>query len=72
MTKDEFLEKFKDVLQREDDLTFDMLLNDLDEWDSLSIMATTAFLDREFGVKTVFSDYKNMKTVADIAAKAGL
>ncbi len=72
MTKDEFLERLKDVLQREDDLTFDMLLKDLDEWDSLAIMATTAFLDRDFGVKTIFSDYKDMKTVADIATKAGL
>ena len=72
MTKDEFLEKFKDVLQREDDLTFDMLLNDLDEWDSLSIMATMAFLDQNFGVKTSLQDYKKLHILGDIAKLAGL
>lgn len=72
MTREEFLTQMLDVLQREDELTFDMELQDLDEWDSLAVMATMAFLDKQFGVKTSMADYKTMKTVEDIAAKAGL
>ncbi len=72
MNREEFLEAMVDVLQTEEEITFDTLLEDLEEWDSLSIMATMAFLEKEFGVKTSMKDYQNMKTIEDIARKAGL
>ena len=72
MTNEEFLSKMQDVLQTEDELSLDTVLDDLAEWDSLSVMATMAFLDKDFGVKTTMKDYKNMKTIGDIAQKAGL
>lgn len=72
MERTEFLEKMQDVLQMEDELTFETVLNDLEEWDSLSMMATTAFLDKNFNLKLTFNDFKNFKTVEDIAKKAGV
>jgi len=72
MTRDEFLVEMQDVLQRDEDLTFDMPLSEIREWDSLSVMSTMAFLEKKFSVHTTFDDYKEMKTVEDIAAKAGL
>ena len=72
MEKIEFLEKMKDVLQMEDELTMDTVLEDLDEWDSLAMMATTAFLDKNFNLKLTFNDFKNFKTIEDIAKKAGV
>jgi acyl carrier protein len=72
MTKEEFLNEMTEVLQTETAITLDTVLADLDEWDSLSIMATMAFLDKSFGVKTILKDYKEMKTIGDIAKKAGL
>lgn len=72
MTREEFLNEFVEVLQTEDEISFDTVLADLDEWDSLSVMATMAFLDKSFGVKTTMKDYKEMKTIGDIAKKAGL
>lgn len=72
MTRDDFLNEMADVLQTEEELSFDTVLADLDEWDSLAVMATMAFLDKSFGVKTTLKDYKEMKTIADIAKKAGL
>jgi acyl carrier protein len=72
MTKEDFLNEMIDVLQTEEEISFDTILTDLDEWDSLSIMATMAFLDKSFGVKTTMKDYKEMKTIGDIAKKAGL
>ena len=56
----------------EDELTFETVLNDLEEWDSLSMMATTAFLDKNFNLKLTFNDFKSFKTVEDIAKKAGI
>ena len=72
MTKDEFLEQMQDVLQTDTVLAYDTVLGDLEEWDSLSIMATMAFLDKNFGVKTAIKDYRAMHTIGDIAAKAGV
>lgn len=72
MNKEEFLTQMQDVLQTDEELTFDTVLDDLVEWDSLAVMATMAFLDKEFGVKTTMKDYKEMLTIADIAQKAGL
>ncbi len=72
MTNEEFLSKMQDVLQTEEELKLDTVLDDLAEWDSLSVMATMAFLDKDFGVKTTMKDYKNVKTIGDIAQKAGL
>lgn len=72
MNENEFLIDMQDVLQTEDTLAMDTILDDLEEWDSLSVMATMAFLDKNFGLKTTMADYKAMKTIGDIARKAGV
>ena len=72
MTKEEFLTEMQDVLQTETELTMETSLADLDEWDSLSMMATMAFLDQHFGVKVKIADLKSLGTIGDIAAKAGI
>ena len=72
MTRDEFLTEMQDVLQTEDTLTAQTVLSDLAEWDSLSMMATMAFFDKNFGVKIGLKDFKEMNTMSDLIAKAGL
>ena len=72
MTKDEFMVEMQEVLQTETELNADTVLADLDEWDSLAIMATMAFLDKHFGVKMKLADFRALTTVGDIAAKVGL
>ena len=69
MTKEEFLIQMQDVLQTETELKSDTVLADLDEWDSLSIMATMAFLDKQFGVKMKLVDFKSVNTLGDLMAK---
>ncbi len=72
MSKEEFLVQMQDVLQTETELTMETVLGELDEWDSLSMMATMAFLDKNFGIKLKIVDLKALTTMGDIAAKAGL
>ena len=72
MTKEEFLIEMQDVLQTDDTLTAETVLGDLSEWDSLSMMATMAFLDKNFGIKVGLKDFKEMSTIGDIAVKAGI
>ena len=72
MTKDEFIVQMQDVLQTDAELKMETVLDDLDEWDSLSMMATMAFLDKNFGIKLKIADIKTLATIGDIAAKAGV
>ena len=72
MTKDEFLVEMQDVLQTDDALTAETVLGDLAEWDSLAMMATMAFLDKNFGVKVGLKDFKEMSTMSDLMMKAGV
>lgn len=72
MTKEEFLVQMQDVLQTDAELAMETVLNELDEWDSLSMMATMAFLDKNFGVKLKIVDLKALGTIGDIAAKANI
>jgi acyl carrier protein len=72
MTRDEFLVEMQDVLQTEKTLTVDTVLDDLVEWDSLSMMSTLAFLTQNFGVNVGLRDFKEMSTIGDIAVKAGI
>ena len=72
MTKQEFLEKFQTALQIENPISEETVLAELSEWDSLAMITTVAFLDKEFGVVSNFAEVQNMQTVKDIMAKAGL
>lgn len=72
MNREDFLKNFIDVLQTEDEINFDTKLEDIEEWDSLSMISTVAFLDKDFSVKVSIDDIKNFKTVEDIAKKVGL
>lgn len=72
MTHDEFLTEMQDVLQTETTLTPVIALDELEEWDSLSIMATMAFLDKNFGVKMKLSDFKGLVTIGDLMDKVPL
>ena len=50
MTKAEFLEKLQDIFERDDEITEDMVLEDMDEWDSLSAMAVMAFFNKSLSI----------------------
>lgn len=72
MTRNEFLEKFVEILQTEEDVNFETELESLEEWDSLSAMATIALFNNEFGINITHNDITAMKTIEDVAQKAGL
>jgi len=72
MNRDEFLKEFADVLQTEENLSAETILDDLEEWDSLSKIATVAFFDRKIGKKLTFPEIAEFKTVDDILKKAGI
>ena len=72
MDKVEFLEKLQDVLERDEEITEDMILEDMDEWDSLAAMALMAFFNKTLSITSLPAEVRKMKTVSDIINKAGI
>lgn len=72
MTKTEFLEKLQDIFERDEEVTEDMVLNDIEEWDSLSAMAVMAFFNKTLKITLLPAEIREMKTVADLVKKAGI
>ncbi len=68
MNTSTFLNEFQEILQRDESVSLKDTLDDIEEWDSLSMMATIAFFEKHFKVKVVFQQLKQLKTVADLAA----
>lgn len=66
MTIDEFIVIFKDILQRDDDVALDMPLEDMEEWDSMSVMGCIAWFDLNLGIKLSYQAISKQKTVQDI------
>ena len=68
MERAAFLKQFQDLLQRDEAVTSDLPLADMEEWDSLSVMATIAFFDKRFGIRLAFACFQDLRTVEDIIA----
>ena len=67
MTEKEFIEKMQeDVLDTDADITLDMVLSDVEEWDSLSFVSFIA-MAKESGFTNVNREVVNeAKTVKDL------
>ena len=64
----EFIEKFAEALEVEnyEALTPETMFADLDEWSSLSVMLTIAFMDEEFDKQVSNTDIKAAHTIQDL------
>ncbi len=68
MTQNEFIEKMVDILDYEGDLQMDTILEDLEEWDSLSILSFLAEMGQYAKGTINASDVKKAKTIEDLFA----
>ena len=67
MSEREKLSLLEDMLELEDgDLTMDMVLDDIDEYDSMAKLSLIVLMEDEFGVKLTGDVIKEFKTVGDI------
>ena len=72
MTKAKKKKKLQDIFERDGEITEDMVLEDMDEWDSLSAMAVMAFFNKSLSITLLPAEVREMKTVAELVKKAGL
>lgn len=69
MTQEEKITLLEETLEvDEGTLTMDALLEDIEEYDSMSKLGIIVMMDDEFGVKMTGDMFKELKTVGDIIA----
>lgn len=66
MSLEEKLELLEEIMDYEDSLGVDMVLSDLEEWDSLSTLALAAKVKKLYGENLTNDEIQNFKTVKDI------
>lgn len=66
MTKDVFIEKMTDILDAEDEISFDTNLGEIEEWDSLSIVSYIAMANVSCGKKVEIKSVKDAVTIQDL------
>ena len=66
MSLEEKLELLEEIMDYEDSLGVDMVLSDLEEWDSLSTLALAAKVKELYEENLTNDEIQNFKTVKDI------
>jgi len=62
----EFIEKFKDALDIEDEFDINVELEEFEEWDSMGYISVMSMLDEEYGKEVNANQLKDCKTLADL------
>ena len=70
MTKDEFLEILAETIDTECELNEELLLDEIEEYDSIAILSLMSMYD-DFNIKVNPSNFQDLKTVADLINLAG-
>lgn len=71
MSEKNFIEKLKDIMDTEENLKLDTKLAELEDWDSLSVVAFLSFCNANLKKQISPDEVKNAKTVGELFAMAG-
>lgn len=66
MEKNVFIEKMSDILDVEDEITMDTKLDELEEWDSLSIVSYVAMANTSCGKRIEPKIVREAETIRDL------
>lgn len=67
MQHNEFIEIFKDTIQSDSAIEMDSPLADIEEWDSMAMMALIAYFDVKLGITVTFDQLHALSCVRDVA-----
>lgn len=70
MTAPEFLEIFRELIQTDAEMEMNTALEDIEEWDSMAMMAIAAHFDARYDIQIPFDQLNACSTPADIARLA--
>lgn len=63
---EKFIEKMVDILDVEEDITMDTVLEDIEEWDSLSVVSYIAMANSSYGKKIDAGEVRKAATIQDL------
>ena len=66
MTIDDFMTELQDIFQRDDEIHPNDALEDMEEWDSMAIMACMVWFESRLGIKQPYNFFMEKKTVQDL------
>ena len=67
MQNNEFIEIFKDIIQSDSEIEMDSPLADIEEWDSMAMMALIAYFDVKLSIAVTFDQLHALSCVRDVA-----
>ena len=67
MKRNEFIEIFKDTIQSDSVIEMDSPLADIEEWDSMAMMALIAYFDVKLGITITFDQLHALHSIRDVA-----
>ncbi|AJC86765.1 acyl carrier protein [Campylobacter sp. RM16704] len=68
MTKQDFLIKLEELLQTDYTLDEDMLLSNIEEYDSLALLSLTMLYDQEFNIFVEGKKLRSCQKISDLIA----
>ena len=63
----EFIDIFKDIIQSDSAIELDSPLADIEEWDSMAMMALIAYFDVRLGITITFDQLHTLSSIRDVA-----
>ncbi len=66
MSREEFVKELEEILETEEELTEQTVLDEIEEWDSLSKLSLMASAKKEFSKNLTAAMVREFKTVGDI------
>ncbi|EAK0442725.1 acyl carrier protein [Campylobacter lari] len=66
MTRKKFLQKLEELLQIDYPLSEDMLLENIEEYDSLALLSLSVLYDQEFNIFIKGEELKACKNIGDL------
>lgn len=68
MTQQELLTHIQDALQRDEELSLELKLHEIEEWDSLAIVSLISLYDTYFGISVTGNTLRECQKVSDLVA----
>ena len=59
----EFIEKFAEAIEREDEIKMEDNFHDYAEWSSIAYLSVIAMMDEEYDLQLEEAEFKELKTV---------
>lgn len=70
MTNEQLLKDIAEAMHMDDDLKEDMILDDIDEWDSLAFVSIMVYFKNTLGINITGDDLKKCEKVKDLLVLA--